>query len=467
MAGVMPPSCHVGPSASRTSACLPDGGRGRPLAYSDDRDHRPADRPVRTDHGQCRAARRYRGPAVRVRGVRPPAADRAPLRRGRRHRPACRGARRVPVRPGRGRVPARTGRGRRGRPPAWLADYRFARRHRRLPRGRAVLPRLADPDRLRQLRRVRGAGDAGAVGAQPRLRGRRRGRPDGDRGPGPAGDRDGLPAHPRARPPSPRPAPPTSPASRPPPTWRPAGATASRPPVPRRTPSRCCTTTSRPRSPRRSPRSASRPRCWSTPTTSPQGIRNAIEVAGPGPAGDPDRLRRPVGAGRTSPARCWTRSARPRRRSWSPATSTSTRSPRWPPSRSTSTAPAPPWSPAPAHPTAGLVYKLVEVDGRPVVKRSRAQGHRRRAQDRGTPAQADRYRDRGDRGVPGGTRLAGRRPAAAARLRARRRAGRRPAHPRRVPGAPAAGADLDTVGGAEALRRRPGHPGDRHRPRPA
>ena len=32
---------------------------------------------------------------------------------------------------------------------------------------------------------------------------------------------------------------------------------------------------------RRSPRSASAPRCWSTPTTSPPGIATAVEVAGP------------------------------------------------------------------------------------------------------------------------------------------------------------------------------------------
>ena len=50
------------------------------------------------------------------------------------------------------------------------------------------------------------------------------------------------------------------------------------------------------------------------------------------------------------------------------------RSPPWPPSPSTRTARAPPsWS-APAPRPAGLVYKLVEVDGRPVVKRSENKG---------------------------------------------------------------------------------------------
>ena len=55
-------------------------------------------------------------------------------------------------------------------------------------------------------------------------------------------------------------------------------------------------------------------------------------------------------------------------------------------------------------PTAGLVYKLVEVDGRPVVKRSEHKAHRRRPQDRGPPAQADRHRHRGGLVVHGRAR---------------------------------------------------------------
>ncbi len=65
-------------------------------------------------------------------------------------------------------------------------------------------------------------------------------------------------------------------------------------------------------------------------------------------------------------------------------------------------------------PTAGLVYKLVEVEGRPVVKRSENKATGRRSQDRSPPAQADRYGDRGDHRVAGRTGPSGRRPAAAA-----------------------------------------------------
>ena len=71
-----------------------------------------------------------------------------------------------------------------------------------------------------------------------------------------------------------------------------------------------------------------------------------------------------------SPARCApssTTSARRTPGSWSPATSTSSRSPRWPRRRSTRTASAPSWSPARGHPTCGFVYKLVsreDDDGR-------------------------------------------------------------------------------------------------------
>ena len=77
-------------------------------------------------------------------------------------------------------------------------------------------------------------------------------------------------------------------------------------------------------------------------------------------------------------------------------------------------------------PTAGLVYKLVEVDGPAGGQAVGEQGHRRRAQDRGAPAQADRHGDRGDRRLRRARPTAQpRRPAAAAPVRARRRAGRR------------------------------------------
>ena len=65
-------------------------------------------------------------------------------------------------------------------------------------------------------------------------------------------------------------------------TSPPARGTASRRSAPRPTRSRCCTTTSGPRSRPRWRRSAPGRRCWSTPTTSPQGVRTAVEVAGTG-----------------------------------------------------------------------------------------------------------------------------------------------------------------------------------------
>lgn len=77
----------------------------------------------------------------------------------------------------------------------WLAGYRFTGDVDGYAEGELFFPGspiLTVPG----LRRVCGAGDAGAVGAQPRLRGGRGGRPDGHRGPGPDADRDGLPAGP-------------------------------------------------------------------------------------------------------------------------------------------------------------------------------------------------------------------------------------------------------------------------------
>ena len=119
----------------------------------------------------------------------------------------------------------------------------------------------------------------------------------------------------------------------------------------------------------RSTRWASAPRCSSTPTTSPQGVANAVEVAGP------DSAR---SASTPATSACWparsannsTASAPPRPASWCRVISTSSRSPRCAPSPSTSTASEPRWSPDPGAPTASMVYKLVEVDGMPVEKRS-------------------------------------------------------------------------------------------------
>ncbi len=156
-----------------------------------------AHRSVRADHAGRRAGRRNREPAVHVRGVRPPAARRAPLRRGGRHRAAAGGADPVPVRRRRADRARRRERGR--RPHARLAGRLPVHRRRgRLPGGRAVLPGLTGAHRDRHVRRGGAAGDAGAVGVQPRLRDRLGRRPNGHRRRRPPADRDGLAAHPRA-----------------------------------------------------------------------------------------------------------------------------------------------------------------------------------------------------------------------------------------------------------------------------
>ena len=85
--------------------------------------------------------------------------------------------------------------------------------------------------------------------------------------------RDGLAADPRGGRGRLRPGGVRRRASPRPPTWRPGSATASRPPAPARTASRCCTTRSETRSRHRSSRSAAAPRCSSTPTTSPRPCR--------------------------------------------------------------------------------------------------------------------------------------------------------------------------------------------------
>ena len=303
------------------------------------------------------------------------------------------------------------------------------RRRRRLPGGRAVLPRLAGPHRHRHVRRRGAAGDAGPVDPQPRQRGGLRGGPDGHRGGRPAAHRDGLAGAPTRRPRWPRPGPPTWPASPPPPTWRPSAGTASRPPAPPRTPGSCCTTTSWPRSPARSRRSARRRRCWSTPTTCSAAWSWPCRRPGPGWARSGSTpATSACWPGR--PARSWTRSARRNTRivlsgdldeyaiaalraepvdSYGVGTSVVTGS---------------------GAPTAGMVYKLVEVDGRPVAKRSAAKESRG-----GRKSAVRRYKPTGtaieevvhDADRPAGARP--RRPGAADPADARRRAGGRACRP--------------------------------------
>ena len=126
-------------------------------------------------------------------------------------------------------------------------------------------------------------------------------------------------------------------------------ATACPPPAPPRTPSPCCTTASarrsRPRSPASGPATTLLVDTYDVAEAVRTRRRDRRARARRGPA----RLRRP---GRARPARCGRSSTRwaPRTPgSSSPATSTSTPSPRSRPHRSTRTASAPPWSPAPAH----------------------------------------------------------------------------------------------------------------------
>ena len=106
-------------------------------------------------------------------------------------------------------------------------------------------------------------------------------------------------------------------------------------------------------------------------------------------------------------------------------------------------------------PTAGLVYKLVEVDGRPVAKRSASKESRGGAQVGGAPAQADRHGGRGGR-APADDPARARpvRPRGAGAAGPRRRAGRGPAEPGGVARAPAQGAGVGAVGGPQALEGR-------------
>ena len=84
-------------------------------------------------------------------------------------------------------------------------------------------------------------------------------------------------------------------------TSRPAGATASPRPAPARTPSRCCTTTSGRPSRRRSHTLGPGTTLLVDTYDVDQGIRTAVEVAGPELGGDPAGLRRPADAAPPTP----------------------------------------------------------------------------------------------------------------------------------------------------------------------
>ncbi len=150
------------------------------------------------------------------------------------------------------------------------------------------------------------------------------------------------------------------------------------------------------RSRRRSTRSASAPRCSSTPTTSPRAWPTRSRWQAPSSA-----------RSASTPATwaCWparsatnsTASAPPRPASWCRATSTSSRSRRCAPNPSTSTASGTSVVTGSGAPTASMVYKLVEVDGIPVEKRSshkESHGGRKQAL---RPGQAVGHHRRGGR----------------------------------------------------------------------
>ena len=172
-------------------------------------------------------------------------------------------------------------------------------------------------------------------------------------------------------------------------------ATASRPPAPRRTRSPCCTTTSAPRS-RAGRRARHRHDAARRHLRHHRADRHRRDAAGPAlgairiDSGDLGVLARQAreqldALGATAP------------RSSSAAISTSSRSPDWPRRRSTSTAPAPRWSPARARrPPGWSTSSSRSTAGRwPSGRSTRPPtAGARRAFAR---PQADRHRDRGDR----------------------------------------------------------------------
>ena len=106
-------------------------------------------------------------------------------------------------------------------------------------------------------------------------------------------------------------------------------------------------------------------------------------------------------------------------------------------------------------PTAGMVYKLVEVDGRPVAKRSAAKESRG-----GAKTAVRRYKPTGTAVEEVVCAAAGgpARPCAAGTAHPRRGAGARPADAGGCPRAPARRAGVGAVGGPQALAGRAGDP---------
>ena len=293
-------------------------------------------------------------------------------------------------------------RGRGRRDPRLARGLPVHRRHLGLPRGRAVLPRLAAPRRRGHVRRGGHARDARAQRAQLRLRRRDRRRPHDRRRRRPPARRDGLAPRRRAVRGRRRPRRVHRRIRR---DLQPRGrphAGASRRWAPPRTRSRCCTTPKRTRSAPRSRRSAPARRCSSTPTTSRAGVETGRPRRRHRARRRAHRLRRPADR-RGRGARAARRARRDRtRRSPSPATSTSTRSPRSRHRPVDSYGVGTSVVTGSGAPAAGMVYKLVARqddagDWVAVAKASTDKARSRRPQGRRPHASTRRHGARGAR----------------------------------------------------------------------
>ena len=161
-------------------------------------DHGAPHRPVRAHDAGCRPARRARAAPQRVRAVRPPPADRPPLRRRRRHRAPARPDRGVPLRRPTSSPGCKSQKVVSAATLDWLEGYRFSGRIRGYREGELYFPgspilvvegTFAEAVVLETHRAQR---------AQLRL-GRRIGRrPHGVGGRRPPARRDGVAAHRRA-----------------------------------------------------------------------------------------------------------------------------------------------------------------------------------------------------------------------------------------------------------------------------
>ena len=209
-----------------------------------------ADRPLRADDAPGRARRRDRPPPVGVRAVPATAARGPPVRRGGRRRPGAGRDRAVPLRRRRRSRVLREGRVVDEETLAWLADYRFTGDVWGYAEGEVYFPysplvvvesTFAEAVLLETLLLSIYNHDSAIASAASRMTRAAGGRPCIEMGSRRTHEEAAVAAPGRR----------TSPGSRPPPTWPPGSATASRPPAPAPTASRCSTTPRRTRSARR------------------------------------------------------------------------------------------------------------------------------------------------------------------------------------------------------------------------